>query len=62
MHEQILDELPEPPTKLAVKIDFLQQEKQHLEESVREMGENIKVYKRIIEQLLEGADGKGRSG
>jgi|JI9StandDraft_1071089.scaffolds.fasta_scaffold736552_1 chromosome segregation ATPase len=54
----ILDEAFEQPTKLAVKINFLQHEKDNLEETVREMSDNIKVYKRIIEQLTEAAQTK----
>lgn len=54
----ILDEAFEQPTKLAVKINFLQHEKDHLEETVHEMSDNMKVYKRIIEQLTEAVRGK----
>lgn len=54
MNDLILDDVPEQPTKLAVKIDFLQQEKENLEESVKELSENIKIYKQIIDKLMEG--------
>ena len=49
----ILDDAFEQPMKLAVKINFLQHEKDNLEETVHEMNGNIRVYKRIIEQLTE---------
>jgi len=44
----ILEDAFEQPTKLTVKINFLQHEKDNLEETVHEMNDNIKVYKRII--------------
>lgn len=51
LNDQILDDVMEQPTKLAVKINFLQHDKDNLEERVKELSQNIYVYKRIIEKL-----------
>lgn len=37
LNDQILDDVMEQPTKLAVKINFLQHDKDNLEERVKEL-------------------------